>query len=293
MNKLVLSCIFTLVLFAFVAPIPQGEAASTYEQFSTATERLQFGEPKLGPFVAEEIVEWDGVRMKLVISGNAVEKAEIISVDYQQELIVFDDSGHKISQEVIYRHTQISNFGKYSEALSYREPVRDTVLTSDWGTFTTYYWHSFLFVSYPGSAKQDVWYDHPDNYYTYHAEEWNVDWYKKISRYSILHASKTTVHETESSATLWSWMLTTATMLIGAYGLLVAAVPLAIAILGATLAFLAVYQGLIWLWVQLVWKTEQGDAWSYSYWGTDGWIQMSHGKWRDIWYYAYNTAGSV
>ena len=83
-------------------------------------------------------------------------------------------------------------------------------------------------------------------------------------------------------------------MLIGVYGLVtVAALALGIQLLAVMLAFLAVWAGLIYWWVQLVWKTEQGDAWSYSYLGTNGWIQMSHGLWRDIWYYAYDTSGSL
>jgi hypothetical protein len=43
--------------------------------------------------------------------------------------------------------------------------------------------------------------------------------------------------------------------------------------------------------VLLVWKAEQGDAWSYSYLGTNDWLQMSHGRWRDLWFYAYYVGG--
>ncbi len=291
-KRVIVSLVLLLMVFAFVAPIPSSTAASTYEEFMTASERIKAMKPKLGPFVAEETFEHDGVRMRLIVSGNAEEREDYIFVEFQQTLIVLDDLDREISRQITVQSTKVARIS--DTAAAPEEPEQSFATATDWGTFTTYYWNSFKFVSVPGSSKQPVKYDHPDNYYTYHPEQWNLDWSQKIGRYSIIHVSEYVVYQTQVSASLWAGISTIARALISLYGILgITITALAIKILAVTLVFIAVWAALVVLWVELVWKTEQGDAWSYSYLGTNGWIQMSHGLWRDIWYYAYDTSGSL
>lgn len=229
--------------------------------------------------------------MKLIVSGNAEEREGNIYAEYQQTLITLDDDDNEISRQIEYRTMETCIAPETT--VSPEKPKQSFTPATDWGTLTTYNWHNFAFVSAPGNSQTLVKYDHPDNYYTHYPELWNLDWSYSLSAwqggsYTILHASQYVVIQTESSASLWYWLFSTAVMLIGVYGAItIAALPLAIKLLAVTLAFLAVYAGLIWLWTQLIWKAEQGDAWSYTYLGTNGWLQMSHGLWRDIWYYAY------
>lgn len=274
---------------AFVAPIPISNAVSTCNDAMTMSERIKAAKPKLGPFVVEETFEHDGVRMRLIVSGNAVEKEDYIFAEFQQTLIVLDDTDAEISRQITHRTTKMARIPETAP----EKPERYFATATDWGTFTTYDWNSFIFVSVPGSLKQIVTYDHPDNYYEYHQEQWNQDWYEKIGRYAIIHASQYVVSQTQSSANLWQAVLSISIILISTYGLLAAVVAMAIKILAVLLVFLFVWASMIWMWVEFIWKAEQGDAWSYSYLGTNGWIQMSHGRWRDIWYYAYDTAGSL
>ncbi|MHA1290204.1 MAG: hypothetical protein ACTSPB_22715 [Candidatus Thorarchaeota archaeon] len=283
--------ILLLMVSAFVAPIPISNAATTCDNAMTMSERIKAAEPQLGSFVVEETFEHDGVRMRLVVSGNAEEREDYIFAEFQQTLIELDKDDNEISRQITHRTMRTS--GAPETATSPEEPTHSFVTASDWGTFSTYYWNSFKFMFVPGSSQQDVKYDHPDNYYTYHPEQWNQDWSQKIGRYAIIHASEYVVSQTQSSANLWQAVLSMSIALISLYGLLAAAVAMAIKILAVLLVFLFIYASMIWLWVELVWKTEQGDAWSYSYLGTNGWIQMSHGLWRNIWYYAYDTAGSL
>jgi hypothetical protein len=246
----------------------------------------------LGPFVAEETFELEGVRMNLIVSGNAEEREGYIFAEFQQTLIVMDEKDIEISREITHR-TMKTAWVPETTAGS-MEPERFFAPSTDWGTFTTYYWNSFKFVSVPGSSKQIVEYDHPDNYYTYHPEQWNLDWSQKIGRYSIIHISQNVVYQTQISASLLAGITTIARALISLYGILgITITALAIKILAVTLVFIAVWAAIVVLWVEFVWKTEKLDAWSYFYLGTDGWIQMSHGLWRDIWYYAYDTSGSL
>lgn len=277
---------------AFVAPIPSSNAASTCDNAMTISERIRAVEPNLGPFIAEETFEHDGVRMRLIVSGIAEKREDYIFAEFQQTLITLDDDDNEISRQIEYR--TMETFDIPETTVSPEKPKQSFTPASDWGTFTTYYWNSFRFVSVPGSSQQVVKYDHPDNYYTYHPEQWNQDWSQKSGRYAIIHASQYVVTQTQTSASLWAGILMISRALISIYGILgLTAYALAYKIIGVTLVFLAVYAALIALWVELVWKTEQGDAWSYSYLGTNGWIQMSHGLWRDLWYYAYDTSGSL
>ena len=291
-RRVLVSLILVLMLSAFVAPIPISNAASTYDTAMTVSERIKVAKPNLGPFVAEETFEQDGIRMRLIVSGSAEENESCIFAEFQQTLIVLDDHNLEVSRQVTYHTTKMARMPETTTVPE--EPMQPIALATDWGPFTTYFWHDVKFVSVPGSSKQIVKYDHPDNYYTYHPELWNVDWSLREGRYAIIHASQYVVTQTQSSATLWAGVLMMARALISIYGILsITVYALAYKILAATLVFLAVYAALVALWVELVWKTEKGDAWSYSYLGTNGWIQMSHGLWRNIWYYAYDTSRSL
>jgi hypothetical protein len=181
------------------------------------------------------------------------------------------------------------------------ELIDQAIPSSDWGTFTYYWWNGFKMIKAPGSTKRSVDYEHPDNYYypLYHPEQWNLNWYYRPtgSRYLLVHHSQGDVRAAEASASLWSIVLYVVTGGFALYaGFIPAAAVLAVfagAVLSAILLILGIYSLLLSFWIDWVLQAEQDDGFSYSYFWPDLWVSCSYGGWKDIWIRSYTLEGSV
>ena len=143
---------------------------------------------------------------------------------------------------------------------------RDILKSGDWGQFTTYDWYGFKFVAAPGSTKQWVKYDHPDNYYTYHPEQWNLDWtmYKYHAQTmwgkEIVHFSQSKLNSMLATANLYVFagaILGLAAFPIGFLAPpisgIIAAIAFILELIGVPTKFL----------IENYIMTEQGDGWVY------------------------------
>ena len=159
----------------------------------------------------------------------------------------------------------------------------------DWGEFTTYDWYGFTFVAAPGSTKQWVKYDHPDNYYTYHPEEWNVEW--EMCKYHASTGWKKAIHH--YSQAQMGYAISTGDAGVIAYGTaaliteviaLVAVPPLQI--LALILSAIAALNGVMAWFLENIVQAEQEDGWAYvhaDYVHRN--LLISYGEWRDWGWY--------
>ena len=162
--------------------------------------------------------------------------------------------------------------------LLHQEKTRNSKL-DDWGEFTTFDWYGFTFVAWPGSTKQWVKYNHPDNYYTYHPEEWNLHWDKCVKRpcpgwwaKQVIHYSQAEMGSIISTKSLWLAMLGLAggiaamgAALIGASNPVTTPTGIALEILAGVLGLIGAIGVAVEFVIEWVILAEQGDGWGYNH----------------------------
>jgi hypothetical protein len=274
--------LLSLVILAFVAPIPSSRAAEEVEILWSANENSLC--PKIGPFYSEDSFEHDGVRMKLIVSGKVYMENDAYFAEYDEIFVTLDDTDQEIAREVHHVTRE------YPVIQMNEEKSRDTKILADYyGEFQYYLWNNMKMIQYPGSLQQGIAYEHPDNYYyyLYYPQLWNLPWYRHVGYgYMMHHISQTQINEALATSSFTAIASTIAVgiskILLIYYGISIVAAALSIKIVIALLALLAIYAALFAWWVSYVLTTEQGDGWSYTYW--NGWfLQASYGGWKNIW----------
>ncbi len=297
----VVTVLVLLMFAAFIAPIPVASESERIEAFSKVP-ILEGHSPNIGPFERECSFEYEGTKMKIVVSGETyIEQAELM-VRYTQEFLTFDEDDSVLTSETSEMVDKLSDLVMLKDTLEdIIEPVKQAIPSSDWGTFTYYWWNGFKMIKAPGSTQRSVDYEHPDNYYysLYHPEQWNLGWYYRAggSRYMLTHHSQSEVNAAIDEASLWRVILFAVTAGFALFaGFIPAAAVLAVfaaAVISATLLVLGIYQFFLVWWLTVVLQAEQGDGFSYSYFWPDLWVSCSYGGWKDLWIRSYSLAGSV
>ena len=268
----------SLVIFAFIAPIPSSRAAEEVAILQTAYQNSLC--PKIGPFYGEDSFEHDDVRMKVIVSGEVYMENEVYFAEYDEIFVTLNDKDQEVAREV-YHVTRECPIIQLNE-----EKSRNTMkLADDYGEFQYYWWHGMKMIQYPGSLQQGIDYEHPDNYYysPYYPELWNYAWYRLASPgYGMYHISQSYINEAMATCSFYRVALFMADAAIGLYALTVAVVTLLLKIIAAVTTLLLIYAVAFLIWLEYVLRAEQGDGWSYTYW--NGWfLQASYGGWKDIW----------
>jgi len=286
---------------AFVAPIPASSESERVAALSKAP-IIEGNSPKIGSFERECSFINEGVKMKIVVSGNTYVEQGEVKVRYTQELLTFGDGENVLSSETTEEELKLSDIVRLQDTPEdIIEPVKQAIPSSDWGTFTYYWWNGFKMIKSPGSTQRSVDYEHPDNYYywRYHPEQWNLDWYYRPSgsRYSLHHHAQSEVRAAESEASLWRILVFTIT---GIFALWAGSIPAAAVIaalaaqaLGVIMLFLGIYSLLMMWWIDAVLQAEQDDGFSYSYFWPDYWVSCSYGGWKDLWIRSYWIGDSL
>jgi len=294
---LTMGCAVVLVM-AFVAPVPASLEAERIKAIESAPS-LMGHRPNIGPFQWSVAFEYDGRNVTIAVSGQTYLERGMLIVAYTESFWVHSFSGSLESHEEVQRSIPLTELMKSPETpVEVVSPISEFISATDWGTFTHYWWNGFWMVQVPGSTRQTVKYDHPDNYYysLYHPEEFNLHWYYRVpgSRYTAHHLSQSEVSTARMWSSLWGVVLTMIGDMIIIYKFFIyPAVTMAVAALGALIAILGIYQLFYWLWVDLVLTAEKGDGFSYSYAWPDGWVSCSYGGWKDLWVRSYYTGGSL
>lgn len=293
-RRFYLLIVILLCFLAYVAPIPAHNAA---EVNSALSQQLQIGVQRIEkgttiPIVFSQQFEEEIGYSIVNVNGTAtLEEDNCYSVELSVHTDVFNADDCLNSTETVHCSVIIPEYEKMMNSFEVllNDAIEKTSKNNegkfipsyqDWGDFDTYYWRNKLFVSLPGSAETYVKYDHPDNYYTYHREQWNLHWqmYDSYSRTYMIHLA---VYELSDAITLNS---------LG--GILSAAAGI-IGVLIATLAgvILGILAGLfltIAAFIYLVVMAERNDGWEYlcgpGVWPYTNWWWISFGIWRDIWW---------
>jgi hypothetical protein len=278
----------SLCFLAFVAPIPAKEAAEFHSALrETETTRIQDIEP--GEIIAielrHEIQERCNHSIIDVLGSAVVSQDGELTAELTVHARVFDERGSLISNDTTDCTVTISEYERMRMLLSSEtdELNQDSAFIpayEDWGTFSTYYWRGRKFVARPGNDKTPVSYDHPDNYYTYHREQWNLHWdmYDTPSKTSMIHLAWWEVQD----ALRFGYL----TPILGGMASLIG---VAVGVLAGVLAgIIVLFFATIIAFIGMVVQAEQGDGWEYVCGPGDypytGWWWVSFGYWRDIWW---------
>ncbi|MDF1540623.1 MAG: hypothetical protein P1Q69_17125 [Candidatus Thorarchaeota archaeon] len=282
----------SLCFLAFVAPVPVYMAAETYETLSRdmTIEIRDIIPGEVIPIeVHKEFQEQNGYSIgdvnatAVLDNGNLTFSMTIRTCRYDAQMGL-------ISNETTDCKAIIPDYSGFRAMIMETANQKSTsdetesfaLAYSDWGTFTRYYWRDKLFVSAPGNDYTLVFYDHPDNYYTYHREQWNLDWnmYSASYKTTMQHYSQAQMNQAMTTGSLFN---------------LVSFIALLAGIAEATVALWlsAILAGLllsVYLFTTLIVLAEQGDGWAYLYgpgdWPLTNWWWVSFGRLRDSWWLA-------
>lgn len=265
---------------AFVAPIPASQIAEESEAFAATKKNVL--KPRTGSFRVARSYEYQGKHIEIIVLGNVSFAGGRYVADYEQIVMILNGmKGNVISSRFSHGRANLP-------VLSMDSDIRfQNVMTpalDDYGNFYYFSWHGITHMlrTY-GNDQQWVKYEHPDNYYTYHPQQWNLDWSEDVGNgYAMYHLSQSNVAQALASTDLWVLMVTIAEAAIGLYGLLVEVMILAAKAVAAALLIIGAYMVATHYWLEHVVKAEQDDGWAYTYW--NGWyLQMSWGGWKDLW----------
>lgn len=292
MNIIRITVVALIVVFstAYVAPIPPLAAAElnsmgnggtnvTYDDASSPT--------TLAIAIHKQILDSDQLILLDVVGTGVLTDGDMY-INMTIRVRTYDSAQLPVSDVLVHRSTIIPAFQKMRQSAalltqSIASPelrIQPALAYTNWGTFTTYWWRNALFVARPGNGYTYVAYDHPDNYYTYHREEWNLDWQMmdSASRTDMIHIAKYEIQYALQTGVIGA-LLAPFVYLIG--------LPTYV-LLGWLLAILAGINLGIWAFVYLVVQAENGDGWEYicgpGVWPYIGWWWISFGYWRDIWW---------
>jgi len=158
---------------------------------------------------------------------------------------------------------------------------QDTRKLDDWGEFPTFDWYGFTFVACPGSTKQWVKYNHPDNYYTYYPEQWNLDWtlYKEKDNWGkqVIHHSQAFMGQVIFTCSTWLFALGVAEVCSAADPTHVTTAVIAVLLIcGLTFEW----------WLLNIVLSEQNDGWAYWHYNlVNHNLLISWGAWYEwAWY---------
>jgi len=219
--------------------------------------------------------------------GVGVMKGEDMHINMTIRIRTYNEEMSLVSDEIYNCKAILTQFAKLKAMIS--ELTEDksgdagnqhVLAYKDWGTFTRYYWRSKRFVKYPGSGTQFVKYDHPDNYYTYHREQWNLDWdmYSSSWKTRMYHYGVYQIYQAKTLGVLGG--------LLGPMAAIMGILEIVLA--QWLLAILALFLLSVAAFTILIVETEQGDGWGYlcgpGDWPYTDWWWVSFGLWRDLWW---------
>jgi hypothetical protein len=277
--KLKLFSLFALCIFitTFVTPIP---LASITEQRKTYKQGRDLILEQLIPPEPIEVDIHEAFRYgHEVITIDVLGTGFMVGEDMHAELAfnvqTYYERSQIVSQQAMNRSIVIP---KYAEKRAWIiEQTDDTeykLADEDWGTFDTYDWRGRNHIIYPGSDIQAIDFDHMDNYYEYHAEQWNLDWedYEPNWKTTTYHYGKYQIDQAKITGDIIP--------LLGPLGVILGSGlgPIA-ALVFAILALLIISVYLFTVWIV---ESEMGDGWAYAWDYGGGYI--SFGYWRDWWW---------
>jgi hypothetical protein len=264
-------------LTAFVAPIPASRIADVSEVFAAAKNEIL--QPKTGPFRVSECYEYEGQVVDITVVGAVTLRDGQYVAEYEQNITITDR--RVIDSEVTHRRQVLPVLSTDS-----RQPEERTfaLALDDYGTFDYFMWHDIVMLA-SGSEKQYIAYQHPDNYYRYHPQLWNLDWSEEVcthNGYAMIHLSHSRVNQAIDRNKIDTIIATIVAGAVEIYGIIVSLALLVAKAIAAALVIILLYYALVKYWLENVVQAEQGDGWAYTYW--NGWfLQISYGAWRDLW----------
>ncbi len=293
--KLFVTIVAALSLIAYVAPIPEYCAAEVNSNLSEEMNKTSLNLLPDGPVpinIHDTYRDSSGYK-SLDVVGIGLLKGKDMYVNMTIRARTYNDAMVPVTDITTDSKIILPRFDEMRASLA--SATQDSKSSGaanefvpayqDWGTFTTYYWRNALCVARPGNDRTWVAYDHPDNYYTYHREQWNLDWsmYDSPSRTTMIHYG---VHQFMDLTNPLSIL----TAILGSMATIILAVT-KLVLLGIVLAALALLGIGILAFLLLVVISERGDGWGYvcgpGYWPYTNWWWVSFGLWRDIWWIAY------
>ncbi len=277
-KRILVLLLLSLLFSVFVAPIPASKIADESEAFAAA--RDEVFQPKTGPFRINKCYEYEGQVVEITMLGVVNSRVNVIMAEYEQIIRITDEFGNIVEMD----NSHIKRYLPVVPSDSRRATQTAYVLAlDDYGTFSYYQWHGITMIKYPGSTKQGIHYEHPDNYYQYHPQQWNVDWSSDLGNgYAMHHISQSRMYQAIQSNTIEFVISSIVAAAIEIYGILIGLALLTAKAVAAALAIIVLYYSLVSLWLQFVVQAEQDDGWAYTFW--NGWIlQISYGGWKDFW----------
>lgn len=269
---------------AFIAPIPSAKTSAQTQSFNTTRNKLL--RPRIGSFDATRSFDYQENHAKITISGNVSLDNDKNIANYKQKIVIRDSASNKSVNEVREVSRSIPVISMDFESTTSSNSMVPAL--DDYGTFVYFTWHGIThMIRTYGNSQQWVKYEHPDNYYTYHPQQWNLQWDQSVGNgYGMIHHSQSTVYQAIQANSIWVVAMAIADAAIGMYLLTLAAITLAAWIVAGLLAILTVYFVAVGWWLEHVLKAEQDDGWPYTYWN-GVFLQASYGGWKDLWIYSW------